>query len=119
MKPPRRRIVPSRRAAKNGFHCHQARRSTMKTQTTRRAVARFALVAAASIAAASLWAQNRPEHGLLLDAQTWQQEVTVAAAGSWPSQGWYRLLPLEQDVEVRAVRPGERQAIPADALYFR
>jgi hypothetical protein len=112
-------------------HCSFARRfeectpsspkrsRTMKQQSTRRALARFALVAAASVAAASLWAQNRPEQGLLLDAMTWQQEVVTARTGPWPANGWYRIVALEQDIHVRAVKPTDRQAIPADALYFR
>ncbi|MBC5784019.1 hypothetical protein H8N03_13795 [Ramlibacter sp. USB13] len=91
----------------------------MKPLSTRSALVRFALVAAAAGAAASLWAQNRPEQGLLLDALTWQQEVVSGHSGPWPSTGWYRIAALEQDIDVRAVKPTERQAIPADALYFR
>jgi hypothetical protein len=91
----------------------------MKNASTRRGLARFALVVAASIAAASLWAQNRPEQGLLLDAQTWQEEVASASTGPWPAEGWYRLVPGTQGVEVRSVRPDDRQAVPADALFFR
>lgn len=91
----------------------------MKNPSIRRALARFALVAAAGIAAASLWAQNRPEQGLLLDAQTWQEEVASASSGPWPAEGWYRLVAQDQGIEVRAVRPADRQPIPADALFFR
>jgi hypothetical protein len=80
---------------------------------------RFAVVAAAAVAAASVWAQNRPEQGLLLDAQTWQEEVATAATGDWPADGWYRLVPQEQGVEVRAVTPAERATLAADALFFR
>jgi hypothetical protein len=96
------------------------RRSTMSRRPTLiRALARFTLVAAASIAAASLWAQNRPEQGLLLDAQTWQEEVITASTGPWPAEGWYRLVPLERGVEVQRVKPTELQPIPTDALFFR
>lgn len=59
---------------------------TSRTTTTR-ALARFALVATAAVAAASLWAGSRPEQGLLLDAQTWQEEVTTASTGPWPADG--------------------------------
>jgi hypothetical protein len=38
--------------------------------TTIQALARFALVVAAAIAATALWAQSRPEQGLRLDAQS-------------------------------------------------
>ncbi|MDE2605235.1 MAG: hypothetical protein KGL68_04845 [Burkholderiales bacterium] len=85
----------------------------------RRALVRFALVAAASAAAATLWAANRPEQGLLLDAQTWRDEVAAASTGPWVADGWYRLVPREQGVEVRAVQPADRQPVPADAVYFR
>lgn len=88
--------------------------------TTFRAVAKFALVAAASAAAASLWAQGRPEMGLLLDAQTWRQEVVTAQTGPWPENDWYRLTPLDKSVEVRSVKPSEgMDTVAADALYVR
>jgi len=88
-------------------------------QTTARALFRFALVAAASVAAATLWAQNRPEQGLLLDALTWNEEVASASTGPWPEDGWYRLVAGEEGVEVRAVKPSERGDTPPDALFFR
>lgn len=91
----------------------------MKSLSTPRALARFALVTAAAVAAASIWAQNRPEQGLLLDAQTWQEEVMTASTGAWPADGWYRLMPQEKGIEVRAVRPADRTVVPADALFFR
>lgn len=91
----------------------------MNSQSTRRALARFALVAAASIAAASLWAQNRPEQGLLIDATTWQEEVASASTGPWPDRGWYRLVAGEAGVQVQAVKPADRDSIPADAVFFR
>lgn len=87
--------------------------------TTARALFRFALVAAATAAAATLWAQNRPEQGLLLDAETWNDEVVTASTGPWPEDGWYRLVAREQGVEVSAVKPSDRTATPADALFFR
>lgn len=83
------------------------------------ALGRFALVVAASALAASLWAQSRPEPGLLLDAQTWQEEVAAAATGPWPADGWYRIAPREQEVDVRAVVPSEPPAEAGYALYFR
>ena len=70
----------------------------MKARQTLAAVAKFALVAAASAAAASLWAQGRPETGLLLDAQTWREEVVTASTGPWPDQGWFRLVPQDRAV---------------------
>ena len=87
--------------------------------TTTRALARYALVAAAAAAAASLWAQNRPEQGLMLDAQTWSEEVAVASTGPWPADGWYRLVASDDGVEVRSVKPTDRGAVPQDALFFR
>lgn len=87
--------------------------------TTFRALARFALAVGACAAAAALWAGSRPEQGLLLDAQTWQDEVASASTGPWPGNGWYRLVVQEQGVDVRAVKPTERGMQPADALYFR
>jgi hypothetical protein len=85
------------------------------------ALRRFALVAAACGACASLWAQARPETGLLLDARTWQEEVVSASTGAWPADGWYRIQQRERQVEVRAVRTSDRDpdAAAADALYFR
>src|SRR3954447_10751920 len=96
-----------------------ARSRTMNRPTTRSALARFALVAVAAAAAASLWAQNRPEQGLMLDAQTWREEVAAAPAGSWPADGWYRIVAGEQGVDVRSVKPADRVAGPRDALFFR
>ncbi len=83
------------------------------------ALGRFARVVAASALAASLWAQGRPEPGLLLDAQTWQEEVVAAATGPWPADGWYRIAPREQEVDVRAVQPTDAPAGAGYALYFR
>lgn len=91
----------------------------MDTLSIRSALVRFAMVAAASAAAASLWAQNRPEQGVLLDAQAWQQEVATDSPVPWPAAGWYRLVAREQGVEVRSVQPSARGAVPADALFFR
>jgi hypothetical protein len=92
----------------------------MTSRNTLADVAKFALVAAASAAAASLWAQGRTETGLLLDAQTWREEVVTASTGPWPEEGWFRLVPRDKAVEVRAVKPGDGAAtVAADALYFR
>lgn len=88
-------------------------------QTTARALLRFALVAAATTAAAALWAQSRPEQGLLLDAQTWNEEVVTASTGPWPDDGWYRIVTSEDGVEVRAVKPSDRATDHVDALFFR
>jgi hypothetical protein len=96
-----------------------ARRSPVNSPSTRRALARFALVTAAAITAASLWAQNRPEQGLLIDALTWQEEVATASTGPWPDRGWYRLLAGDEGVEVKAVKPSDRDTIPVDAVFFR
>lgn len=85
-----------------------------------RALVRFGVVAAAAIAAASLWAQARPEPGLLLDAQAWQEEAAAAAPGAWPADGWYRLVPQGRSVEVSTARPGEGAGlVAADAVYVR
>jgi hypothetical protein len=103
----------------NGFIVN-ARRCTMTSRKTLGAVARFTLVAAASAAAASLWAQVRPETGLLLDAQTWREEVVAASTGPWPQDGWFRVVPRDKAVEVRAVKPTDGiDAVAADAMYFR
>jgi len=93
---------------------------TSRNHRTGVAVAKFALVAAAGAAAASLWAQGRPETGLLLDAQAWCEEVVTASTGPWPEEGWFRLVPRDKAVEVRAVKPTDGAAVvAADALYFR
>jgi hypothetical protein len=92
----------------------------MTSRKTLVAVTRFAVVAAASAAAASLWAQVRPESGLLLDTQTWREEVLAASTGPWPEEGWFRLVPQDEGVEVRAVKPSDRAStVAADAMYFR
>jgi hypothetical protein len=92
----------------------------MTSRKTLAALAKFTLAAAAGAAAASLWAQVRPETGLLLDAQTWQEEVVTASTGPWPQQGWFRMVPVDRAVEVRAVKPTDPVgAVAADALYFR
>lgn len=89
------------------------------TKTTAAALFRFALVAAATAAAASIWAQTRQEDGFMLDAQAWQEEVTAAGPVPWPADGWWRLVPQDKAVEVRQVRPGDGAVVPADALYLR
>lgn len=86
---------------------------------TARALRDFALVVAACAAAASVWAQTRPEQGLLLDAQTWQDEVVAANTGPWPGDGWYRLEPRDGAIDVRSVQTSEGGTVAADALYFR
>ena len=91
----------------------------MKNSATARGLVRLALVTAAALAAATLWAHNCPEQGLLLDAQTWNDEVLTASTDPWPEDGWYRLVVGARGVEVRSVRPGERAHVPADALFFR
>lgn len=83
---------------------------------TLRAARNFALVAAASIAAASIWANGIEEQAWLLDADLWQTE---AAHGDWPQDGWYRLLPQGKVVHVQPARPGEAGEVPPGALFFR
>lgn len=86
---------------------------------TARALRGFALVVAASAAAASVWAQTRPEPGLLLDARTWQEEVVAASTGPWAGDGWYRLEPHGTVVDVRAVQTSQAETVAADAVYVR
>jgi hypothetical protein len=84
-----------------------------------RALSRFALVVAATAAAATLWAQTRPAEGYMLDATAWQEEVGAAGPVPWPADGWWRLAPRDQAIEVRSVKPGDGGIVPADALYLR
>jgi hypothetical protein len=87
--------------------------------TTLRALRDLALIGAASLAAASLWATGIPEEGYLVDAQLWQDEVASVDTHHWPTDGWYRLAPQGRTIEVRAVQPAKGEAVPADALFFR
>lgn len=89
--------------------------------TTRRALVRFAGVAAASLAAASIWAQNHhhADDGYMLDAQTWQLEVNQGGTLPWPADGWWRLVPRDKSIEVQPVQPGDAGMVPADAIYLR
>jgi hypothetical protein len=98
-----------------------ARRSTMESSpnTSCRGLFRFVLVVAASAAAASIWAQTRPADGFMLDAQTWQQEVSAASPVPWPADGWWRLVPQDKAVDVRAVKPGDTESGLGHALYLR
>jgi len=84
-----------------------------------RGLFRFALVVAASAAAASIWAQTRPADGFMLDAQAWQQEVSAAGAVPWPADGWWRLVPQDKAIDVRAVKPGDTDTVTGDAIYLR
>jgi hypothetical protein len=95
------------------------RRSTMNTRSTLRALRDIALVGAASLAAASIWATGLPEDGYLVDAELWQDEVAAASETQWPTDGWYRIAPQGRDLEVRQVQPGQGDTVPADALFFR
>ena len=89
-------------------------------QTTFRALRDLGLVAAASLAAASIWASGVPEEAYLLDAEMWQEEVAAASNHHWPVDGWFRLVPQGRGIEVSAARPGQTAGAPAaDALYFR
>ncbi len=87
--------------------------------TTLRALRDLSLLVAASLAAASVWAAGLPEEGYLLDAEMWKSEVAADTAGHWPGDGWYRLVPQDKTVEVRAVQPGDGSDVPEQALYFR
>ena len=87
--------------------------------TPARAFLRFALVVAASAAAATLWAQSRPAEGYMLDAQSWRQDVNSAGPVPWPADGWWRLAPQDRAIEVRSVKPGDGSIVPADAYYLR
>lgn len=86
--------------------------------STLRALRELALVAMASLLAASLWAAGIPEESLLLDAEIWQEEMAGASGAHWPAEGWYRLVPQGGAIEVSAARPGAAGAAPG-ALYFR
>lgn len=82
------------------------------------AFVRFGLVAAACLAAASIWASSaETEEAFLLDATTWQEEVIPG--GDWPGDGWFRLQPRGGSVDVRAVRPGAADPGASEALYVR
>ena len=83
-----------------------------------RALRNFVLIAAASVAAASIWAANRPEEGYLVDADMWQDEVATGNS-HWPTDGWYRLLPQDRGIDVRTAQPGDARNDAADAIYFR
>lgn len=90
-----------------------------KRSATTRAFVRFALVAAACAAAATLWAQGGPVEAYMYDAASWRQETGTARAVPIPGDGWWRLAPQERAIEVRQVRPGDGGIVPADALYLR
>jgi hypothetical protein len=94
----------------------------MKATTTLslRSLRDLALLAAAGIAAASLWAAGlQQEQGLLLDARTWQDEVVNARQGDWPADGWYRLVARGPAVDVQGTTPADLTSVPADALFVR
>lgn len=87
-------------------------------RTTCRALRDLALVAAASLAAASIWASGLPQQAWLVDASLWLQEME-APASNWPRDGWYRIVPGDRAVEVRAVHPREAPEVRPDALFLR
>ena len=85
-----------------------------------RALRDLALVAGAGLAAASIWAAGLPDdQGSLVDARTWQEEVTGAAKGDWPRDGWVRIVPTERGVEVKRTTPADTALVSADALFLR
>jgi hypothetical protein len=88
-----------------------------KTNTTLRALRDLALLAGAGLAAASLWAGGL-QQGYIVEADTWQQEVQHAGTAPWPQDGWYRLVPQQRALEVRAVKPTDSGDVPANALYL-
>lgn len=93
---------------------------TVRSSASFRALRQLGLLAAASAAAASIWAAGLPEEGYLLDARLWQQEVAAPrASGQWPVDGWYRLRVADRAVDVRAVTPQQPAEATDDALYFR
>lgn len=91
----------------------------MNAKTTFRALRDLALVGAATLAAASIWATGLPEDVTLVDAGLWQQDVAGARNGRWPADGWFRLEPRERGIEVRPVSAEVREAVAADALFVR
>jgi hypothetical protein len=94
--------------------------TTARTPALIRALRQWGLLAAASAAAASVWAAGLPEEGYLLDARLWQEEVAAPhGSGSWPADGWFRLTPGAKSVDVRAVTPKEPAASEEGSLYFR
>jgi hypothetical protein len=92
----------------------------MKNTTTLRALRDLSLLCAASLTAASIWASGIDEDGYMLDAATWHTQVDGPRASDWPTDNWYRLVPKERAVEVRATSklPGD-ELEPADSLYVR
>lgn len=86
---------------------------------TRRALRQLALLAGATLAAASIWAAGDPQQPFMIDADTWQQEVMASTTGEWAKDGWYRLDAYERSVEVRRVNPGDSGTVAADALFLR
>lgn len=92
----------------------------MKNTTTLRALRDIALLCAASLAAASIWASGIDEEGYMLDAVTWHTQVDGPRTSDWPTDGWYRLVLKERAVEVRATSklPGN-ELEPANSLYVR
>lgn len=89
-----------------------------KRSATTRALVRFALVAAACAAAATLWAQGGPAEAWMIDATSWRQETGSARPVPLPHGGWWRLAPQERAIEVRSVHPGDGGLVPANALYL-
>lgn len=91
---------------------------TRQPATTCRALRDFALVAAASLAAASIWATGLPEEGYLVDAEMWVGEV-ADPQNKWPKDGWFQILATEQAVEVRPVQATAVDDVRPDAFFFR
>ena len=86
-------------------------------QTPARALRNFGLVAAATCAAASIWAASPPEEAYLLDAGMWRDEVKPSI--HWPTDGWVRLQQIDGAIDVRAVKPSDAAEVRPDALFFR
>ena len=86
-------------------------------QTSARALRNFGLVAAATFAAASIWAASPPEEAYLLDAGMWRDEVKPSI--HWPTDGWFRLQEIDGAIDVRAVQPADSGDVRPDALFFR
>src|SRR4051812_12080159 len=112
-------VVCSAPDSKNDF-TPPHRKSRMKTAPTLRALRDLVLVAAASLAAASLWATGlpEPEQGELLDAPLWRSEIANGAT-EHAAEGWYRIVPRDGGIDVRNASTAAAETTDDDAMYFR
>ncbi|HUR87678.1 MAG TPA: hypothetical protein VMZ74_01195 [Ramlibacter sp.] len=83
-------------------------------------ICQLAALWGAATLAATVWAAGITEEGYILEPRDWRGEVAGVPSPDWPVDGWYRVSPGRQGVDVRAMKPATAEdGDPEGALFVR